>query len=64
MFSDSFAGIAPASVPLFVLMQLVGGAFGYGLLRLLYPEATVLAADVAAAPRARRPRRQATRAPF
>ena len=26
MFSDTFAGIAPASVPMFVLMQLVGGA--------------------------------------
>ena len=28
MFSDTFAGIAPASVPPFVLMQLVGGALG------------------------------------
>ena len=26
MFSDTFAGIAPASVPAFVLVQLVGGA--------------------------------------
>jgi uncharacterized membrane protein len=37
MFSDSFAGIAPASVPLFVLMQLVGGALGLLLVRLLFP---------------------------
>lgn len=28
--SDTFAGIAPASVPAFVLMQLVGGALGAG----------------------------------
>ncbi len=33
--SDTFAGIAPASVPAFVLVQLVGGALGYGLVRLL-----------------------------
>ena len=28
MFSDTFAGIAPASVPMFIVMQLVGGALG------------------------------------
>lgn len=28
VFSDTFAGIAPASVPGFVLAQLVGGALG------------------------------------
>jgi glycerol uptake facilitator-like aquaporin len=33
--SDTFAGIAPASVAAFVLMQVVGGALGYGLVRLL-----------------------------
>jgi len=33
--SDTFAGIAPASVPAFVLMQVVGAALGYGLVRLL-----------------------------
>ena len=33
MFSDTFAGIAPASVPVFVLAQLVGGALGYSLVR-------------------------------
>jgi arsenate reductase len=37
MFSDTFAGIAPASVPAFVAAQLVGGAVGFGLVRLLYP---------------------------
>jgi glycerol uptake facilitator-like aquaporin len=28
MLSDSFAGIAPASVPIFIIMQAVGGAIG------------------------------------
>ncbi len=40
MFSDSFAGIAPASVPAFVAAQLAGGAVGCGLVRLLYPTAS------------------------
>lgn len=37
MFSDTFAGIAPASVPMFLLMQLVGGALAFGLVKVLYP---------------------------
>jgi glycerol uptake facilitator-like aquaporin len=37
MFSNTFAGIAPASVGLFVVMQLLGGAIGYALIRGLYP---------------------------
>ena len=37
MFSDTFAGIAPASVPPFILMQLVGGAAGLLAVRALYP---------------------------
>lgn len=39
MFSDSFAGIAPASAPGFIAAQLAGGVLGYGLVRLLYPAA-------------------------
>jgi len=35
--TDSFAGIAPASAPAFVLMQIVGGAVGLGLVLLLHP---------------------------
>jgi glycerol uptake facilitator-like aquaporin len=35
--SDTFAGIAPASAPGFVLMQVVGGAVGLGLVALLHP---------------------------
>ena len=47
MFSDTFAGIAPASVPVFLLMQLLGGAVAFGLIRLLYPHPSELAADLA-----------------
>ena len=35
--SDTFAGIAPASVPPFVLMQFLGGFLGVALVRLLHP---------------------------
>lgn len=38
VFSDSFAGIAPASVPAFVLAQLLGGLVGIGLIVALYPD--------------------------
>jgi glycerol uptake facilitator-like aquaporin len=37
MFSDTFAGIAPASVPSFVVAQLVGGLVAFGVVRALYP---------------------------
>jgi glycerol uptake facilitator-like aquaporin len=40
MFSDTFAGIAPASVPAFIVAQLVGGLVAIGVLRALYPEIT------------------------
>lgn len=39
MFSDTFAGIAPMSVPGFVAAQCVGAALGVGLHRLLGPQA-------------------------
>jgi len=35
--SDSFAGIAPASAPMFIAMQLVGAVLAFGLVRLFYP---------------------------
>lgn len=35
--SDTFAGIAPASVPPFVLAQVVGGAAGLALVAVLHP---------------------------
>jgi glycerol uptake facilitator-like aquaporin len=40
MFSNTFAGIAPASVPTFVLAQLVGGACAILAIRVLYPDVT------------------------
>lgn len=46
MFSDTFAGILPGSVPGFVLAQLVGAAAGMGLLLILFPTAGRSADDV------------------
>ena len=47
MFSNTFAGIAPASVPGFVLAQLVGGAMAILVVRVLYPDVSARdAADV------------------
>ena len=37
MFSDTFAGIAPASAPLFIGAQILGGALGYAVVRVLVP---------------------------
>jgi glycerol uptake facilitator-like aquaporin len=44
--SNTFAGIAPSSVPMFVVMQLVGGVVAVGVVAALYPEVTSVAADV------------------
>ena len=38
-FTDTFAGIAPASVPAFVAAQLAGLVIGVGLVLALYPDA-------------------------
>jgi arsenate reductase len=40
IFSDTFAGIAPASVPTFIAAQLVGGILAFGVIRGLYPDLT------------------------
>ncbi len=40
MFSNTFAGIAPTSVPSFVSAQIVGGVLAFGLIRGLYPGIT------------------------
>lgn len=37
MLSDSFAGIAPSSAPMFIVMQLVGAVVALGLVLLFYP---------------------------
>ncbi|GAA3801553.1 aquaglyceroporin AqpS [Nocardioides panacisoli] len=38
MFSDTFAGIAPASAPAFVALQLLGAAVAVPLVRVLFPD--------------------------
>ena len=38
MFSDTFAGIAPSSAPGYIAAQLIGGAVGFVLVRLFYPD--------------------------
>ena len=35
--SDTFAGIAPSSAPMFIVMQLVGMVIAFGLIRFFYP---------------------------
>jgi arsenate reductase len=47
MFSASFAGIAPGSVPAFIAAQVIGGALAVAVIRALYPGVTpAQAADV------------------
>ena len=45
MFSNTFAGIAPTSVPGYVIAQLVGGLAALMLLRVLYPDVTAADAE-------------------
>src|SRR5918993_2167461 len=40
MFSDTFAGIAPGSVPLFLVAQVVGAGLGLALVQLQFPDAS------------------------
>ena len=37
MFSNTFAGIAPSSAPVFIAAQLVGGALAVAVIKTLYP---------------------------
>ncbi|MFG2041606.1 aquaporin [Dactylosporangium sp. NPDC048998] len=48
-FTDTFAGIAPGSVPGFIAAQVVGLAAGVGLLLALYPSVGTAAGDVVVA---------------
>ena len=50
MFSDTFAGIMASSVPMFVLMQLIGGLIGLAVIKLLYPDPAGLASRLTAPP--------------
>lgn len=45
-FTDTFAGIEPASVPAFLACQLVGAALAVALVRTIYPDIAVVADDV------------------
>jgi arsenate reductase len=38
MFSDTFAGISPASVPAFIIFQGVGAAVAWATIKVLYPD--------------------------
>jgi len=46
VFSDTFAGIAPSSIWLYILAQLVAAAIAIPLLRALYPDAGARAEEV------------------
>jgi glycerol uptake facilitator-like aquaporin len=50
MFSNTFAGIAPASVPGYVVAQLAGALAALALLRILYPDVTPAEAEEALLP--------------
>lgn len=50
MFSDSFAGIAPASAPDFITAQIIGGLLAAGLVKVLYPRITAAEAAEVAVP--------------
>ena len=46
MFSDTFAGIDPASAPGFIVAQIIGALIGLALIVALYPDAAANADDV------------------
>jgi glycerol uptake facilitator-like aquaporin len=58
MFSNTFAGIAPASVPGFIVAQLVGGACAILAIQALYPDITPAEAADAIMPHHEQPASQ------
>jgi arsenate reductase len=40
MFSNTFAGIAPSSVPVFVVAEVIGGIVAVIVVKILYPDLT------------------------
>jgi glycerol uptake facilitator-like aquaporin len=50
MFSNTFAGISPSSAPLFVVAEVVGGALGLGVVKVLFPGITSLVASKVTVP--------------
>ena len=59
IFSNTFAGIAPASVPAYVIAQLVGASAAVALIRALYPDVTPAQAAQVILPHTNEPRRPA-----
>ncbi len=50
MFSDTFAGIAPASAPTFIIAQAVGGGIALAVIHVLYPHVTAREAATVVVP--------------
>jgi glycerol uptake facilitator-like aquaporin len=64
MFSNSFAGIAPSSVPSFVIAQVLGGVLAIIVIKCLYPGVTPSdAADIIVPHQARSPMPDAGKGP-
>jgi glycerol uptake facilitator-like aquaporin len=57
-FSDTFAGIEPASVPMFTVAQLVGAAVATGLVLVIYPHISDVADRVVVPREPREPTRR------
>jgi glycerol uptake facilitator-like aquaporin len=55
MFSNTFAGIAPTSVPSYVVAQVLGGAFAVLSIRALYPDVTPADAATVVVPHGQQP---------
>ncbi len=51
MFSATFAGIAPSSVPTYIGAQVIGGVLAIGVIRALYPGINPAAAAQVTVPR-------------
>ncbi len=64
IFSDTFAGIAPSSVPTFVLAQLLGGLLAVLAIKVLYPGVTPADAAEVLLPHAERPETAGAPAPI
>jgi hypothetical protein len=50
MLSNTFAGIAPSSVPAFIAAQILGGVVGFGIIKVLYPAITATEASEVVVP--------------
>jgi arsenate reductase len=61
MFSNSFAGIAPSSVPSFLTAQVAGGVLAFAVIKALYPKLTATEAGHVVMPHGEGPFRVAIR---